>query len=172
MCRGTLFLQSGICMNIHKYLSVMLFTSTLWGTTVVGSSAQSHEMHFPLVNFAHAQWHKIKTIAQNPETDSPSSTRDQDLTVKNIAITRNSSDKSLLNIKGQIQNQSGQTHYVYYIVAKFVSRSASIEQAIIPVNTTIEPGQSTVFTHEISTERLNSTNPESVKPIVVKYEYR
>lgn len=92
--------------------------------------------------------------------------------VKNMTITRSSSDKSLLNVEGQINNQSGQSHYVYYIVAKFVSKDTSIKQAIIPVNMTIEPGKSTPFTHEISTESLNSISPESVKPVVVKYEYR
>ena len=159
-------------MNIRKHLSIVLFSSTFWGSTVFGSAAQSHELHLPLIHFAHAQWHKALTIAQNPEADGSNADRNKDLMVKSIAITRNRSDKSLLNIEGQIKNQSGQSHYVYYIVAKFVSRDAAIEQAIIPVNSTIAPGQSTPFTHEISTERLNSISPESVKPIVVKYEYR
>lgn len=159
-------------MNIRKYLPVVLFNSTLWGSAVFGSVAQSHEINVPLIDFAHAQWHKVQLIAQNPEADGSNSDRNKDLMVKSIAITRNSSDKSLLNIQGQIKNQSGQARYVYYIVAKFVSKDALIEQAIIPVNSTIEPGQSTPFTHEISTERLNSNSPESIKPIVVKYEYR
>ncbi len=159
-------------MNIRKYLPVLLFTSTFWGSSVFGSAAKSHEIHLPLVHFAHGQWHKTQTIAQNPEADGTNANRNKDLMVKSIAITRSTSDKSLLNIEGQIKNQSGQAHYVYYIVAKFVSRNMTIEQAIIPVNSTIEPGQSTLFTHEISTERLNSNSPESVKPVVVKYEYR
>jgi hypothetical protein len=159
-------------MNIRKYLSVMIFTSTLWNAAGFQSPAQGFELQFPLVNFAHAQWHKIHTVAQNPAVDRVNADPNNDLMVKNMTITRSSSDKSLLNVEGEINNQSGQSHYVYYIVAKFVSKDTSIKQAIIPVNITIEPGKSTSFTHEISTESLNSIAPESVKPIVVKYEYR
>jgi uncharacterized protein YfdQ (DUF2303 family) len=154
----------------------MIFTSTLWSLTGFKSPAQG----FDLVNFARVQLDKIQSLSQNPEVDARSvrlrqqvnSDANKDLMVKNMTITRSSSDKSLLNVEGQINNQSGQSHYVYYIVAKFVSKDTSIKQAIIPVNMTIEPGKSTPFTHEISTESLNSISPESVKPVVVKYEYR
>jgi uncharacterized protein YfdQ (DUF2303 family) len=148
----------------------------LWSLTGFKSPAQG----FDLVNFARVQLDKIQSLSQNPEVDARSarlrqqvnSDANKDLMVKNMTITRSSSDKSLLNVEGQINNQSGQSHYVYYIVAKFVSKDTSIKQAIIPVNMTIEPGKSTPFTHEISTESLNSISPESVKPVVVKYEYR
>jgi hypothetical protein len=154
----------------------MIFTSMLWSLTGFKSPAQG----FDLVNFARVQLDKIQSLSQNPEVDARSarlrqqvnSDANKDLMVKNMTITRSSSDKSLLNVEGQINNQSGQSHYVYYIVAKFVSKDTSIKQAIIPVNMTIEPGKSTPFTHEISTESLNSISPESVKPVVVKYEYR
>jgi hypothetical protein len=160
------------CMNIRKYLSMIMFTSALWSGAGFVSPAQGFELRFPLVDFAQAHWHKLNPLAQNPAVDRVSPDPAKDLMVKNMTITRSSSDKSLLNVEGEINNQSGQSHYVYYIIAKFISKDTSIKQAIIPVNSTIEPGQSTSFTHEISTESLNSLAPESVKPIVVKYEYR
>ncbi len=146
----------------------MIFTSMLWSLAGLKSPAQG----FDLVNFARIQLSKIQTLSQNPAVDPVNADASKDLMVKNMTITRSSSDKSLLNVEGQINNQSGQSHYVYYIVAKFISKDTSIKQAIIPVNTTIEPGKSTPFTHEISTESLNSIAPEAVKPVVVKYEYR
>jgi hypothetical protein len=159
-------------MNIRKYLSVMMFTGAVWSGAGFSSPAHGFDLRFPLVDFAHAQWHKVNPLAQNPAVDRVTPDPAKDFTVKNMTITRSSSDKSLLNVEGEINNQSGQSHYVYYIVAKFISKDTSIKQAIIPVNITIAPGQSTSFTHEISTESLNSLSPESVKPIVVKYEYR
>ncbi len=155
-------------MNIRKYLSVIIFASTLWTSIDFKSPAQA----FDLVNFAQTQLRKIHTLSQNPAVERVDSDTSKDLMVKNMTITRNSSDKSLLNLEGQINNQSGQSHYVYYIVAKFISKDTSIKQAIIPVNSTIAPGESTLFTHEISTESLNSIAPEAVKPVIVKYEYR
>ncbi len=146
----------------------MIFTSTLWGLAGFKSPAQG----FDLVNFARVQLHQIHSLSQNPAVERANSDPSKDLMVKNMTITRSSSDKSLLNVEGQINNQSGQSHYVYYIIAKFVSKDTSIKQAIIPVNSTIEPGKSTPFVHEISTESLNSIAPESVKPVIVKYEYR
>jgi hypothetical protein len=159
-------------MNIRNYLSMMLFTSVIWGGAGFMSPAQGFDLRTPLVNFAQAQWHKVNPLAQNPAVDRVSPDPAKDLTVKNLTIVRSTSDKSLLNVEGEINNQSGQSHYVYYIITKFVSKDTSIKQAIIPVNSTIEPGKSASFTHEISTESLNSIAPESVKPIVVKYEYR
>jgi hypothetical protein len=155
-------------MNIRKYLSVMIFTSMLWSSIDFKSPAQA----FNLVNFAQAQLRKIHTLSQNPAVDLVNSDTNKDLMVKNMTITRSTSDKSLLNLEGQINNQSGQPHYVYYIVAKFISKDTSIKQAIIPVNSKIDPGKSTSFIHEISSESLNSIAPEAVKPVIVKYEYR
>jgi hypothetical protein len=149
-----------------------MFTSALWSGSGFRSPAHGFDLRIPLVNFAQAQWHKINPIAQNPAVDRVSPDPAKDLLVKNMTIVRSSSDKSILNVEGEINNQSGQSHYVYYIIAKFISKDTSIKQAIIPVNSTIEPGKSTSFTHEISAESLNSIAPESVKPIVVKYEYR
>ena len=88
------------------------------------------------------------------------------------ALKGNSSDKSLLTVTGLINNRSEQAHYVYYIVAKFVAKDISIKQAIIPIDIDIEPGKSKPFTHEISIGNIKSIVPETVKPMVVKYEYR
>jgi hypothetical protein len=149
-----------------------MFTIAFWSGSSFRSPAQGFELRFPLVNFAQAQWHKLNPLAQNPAVDRVTPDPAKDLMVKNMTIVRSSSDKSLLNVEGEINNQSGQSHYVYYIIAKFISKDTSIKQAIIPINSTIEPGRSTSFVHEISTESLNLLAPESVKPIVVKYEYR
>lgn len=108
----------------------------------------------------------------NVASNSSQTEAERDFRVQEITVTRNTSDKSLLTVKGSIENQSQQTHYVYYIVAKFISNDVSIKQAIIPVNIAIPAGKSTSFTHEISTQSVNSIAPETVKPIVVKYEYR
>ncbi len=110
-------------------------------------------------------------LAQNSTGTINNSEVNKDLRLQDITVTRNSSDKSLLTVTGSIDNRSDRTHYVYYVVAKFISRDVSIKQAIIPVNINIEPGKSKPFTHEISTD-IDSIVPETVKALVLKYEYR
>lgn len=110
-------------------------------------------------------------LAQNSTGTINNSEVNKDLRLQDITVTRNSSDKSLLTVTGSINNRSDRSHYVYYVVAKFISRDVSIKQAIIPLNIDIEPGKSKPFTHEISTD-IASIVPETVKPLVLKYEYR
>ena len=110
-------------------------------------------------------------LAQNSTGTINNSEVNKDLRLQDITVTRNSSDKSLLTVTGSINNRSTRSHYVYYLVAKFISRDVSIKQAIIPVNIDIEPGKSKPFTHEISTD-IDSIAPGTVKPLVLKYEYR
>ncbi len=110
-------------------------------------------------------------LAQNSTGTINNSEVNKDLRLQDITVTRNSSDKSLLTVTGSINNRSDRSHYVYYVVAKFISRDVSIKQAIIPLNIDIEPGKSKPFTHEISTD-IGSIVPETVKPLVLKYEYR
>ena len=110
-------------------------------------------------------------LAQNLVGTKTSPDVSKDLRLQEVVVTRNSSDKSLLTVTGTIDNRSEQARYVYYIVAKFITKDVSIKQAIIPINTNIEPGKSKPFTYEIS---IGSTSlaPADVKPMVVKYEYR
>lgn len=112
------------------------------------------------------------TIAQNSQNGSESSSPSKDLRLREIGIIRDSSDKSISIVTGSIDNRSDRPHYVYYLVAKFISKDASVKQTIVPINSKIEPGESVKFNHEISTESISSTAPETVKPIVVKYEYK
>jgi hypothetical protein len=161
------------CMKIGKYLSLIIFGSAIWSCLSVRSSAQGFNFKLPgmsSVPLVLAQ--QNPTIAQNSTDGSATSSPSKDLRLREIGITRDLSDKSLLIVKGSIDNRSDRPHYVYYIVAKFISKDASIKQAIIPVNSKIEPGASARFNHEISTESINSVAPETVKPVVVKYEYR
>jgi hypothetical protein len=157
-----------------RYISVMLFVSALWNLLDVQSPAQSSSLNLPAVNSTSAissQPHH-QLLAQNLASNLTNADVNKDLRLKDITVTRNSSDKSLLTVTGSISNHSEQTHYVYYIVAKFVSKDVSIKQTIIPVNIGIEPGKSKPFTHEISTDSINSILPQTLKPVVVKYEYR
>jgi hypothetical protein len=161
-------------MKASRYLAVMMLVSAIWNLLDVQSSAQSSSLGLPvakpiLVASLHRQ---PQLLAQNTAGTSVNSDINEDLMSQDITVTRNSSDKSLLTVTGLINNRSEQAHYVYYIVAKFISNDISIKQAIIPVNIDIEPGKSQSFTHEISTDSINSIIPETVKPLVVKYEYR
>ena len=87
-------------------------------------------------------------------------------------MTRSSSDRSLPTVTGSINNRSDRSHYVYYVVTKFIANNISIEQAIVPVNIDIAPGKSQPFTYKILADRLDSIVPGSIKPMVVKDEYR
>ena len=113
-----------------------------------------------------------RVLAQNSDSTSPNNEIDKDLQLQGITITQDSEDKSLLTVKGFINNHSEQSHYVYYIVAKFIANDTAIKQTVIPVNIELEPGQSKAFVHEISTDGVKSLVPAMVKSLVVKYEYR
>jgi hypothetical protein len=165
------FPHTSHCMKISQYLSVIIVGSAIWSCLSVKSSAQGFNLKLPGMSpspVVLAQ--QSGNIAQNDGAGN--SNPNKDLRLREIGITRDSSDKSLLVVKGSIDNRSDRPHYVYYIVAKFISKDSSIKQAIIPVNSKIEPGESAKFNHEISTESINSLAPETVKPVVVKYEYR
>jgi hypothetical protein len=162
-------------MKIGKYLSIIMSIGAIWSLLDVRSSARGFSLESstvvavaPIAALSRAP----QLMAQNSVTNPIDLEGDKNLQLQYINVTRNSSDKSLLTVSGSINNRSEQSHYVYYIVAKFVSNDVSIKQAIIPVNIDIEPGKSKSFSHEISTLSVNSLEPEMVKPVVVKYEYR
>jgi hypothetical protein len=113
-----------------------------------------------------------RVLAQNSDSTSTNNEIDKDLQLQGITITQDSADKSLLTVKGFINNHSEQSHYVYYIVAKFIANDTAIKQTVIPVNIELEPGESKPFVHEISTDGVKSIVPAMVKSLVVKYEYR
>jgi hypothetical protein len=161
-------------MKIGQYLSVIMSIGAIWSLLDVRSSARAFIPERAPITTGHIahQQSSPQLLAQNSAPNSIDLESDKDLRLQYINVTRNSSDKSLLTVSGSINNRSDQTHYVYYIVAKFVSKDISIKQAIIPVNIDIEPGKSKSFSHEISTQSADSLVPESVKPVVVKYEYR
>ncbi len=156
-------------MKIGQYLSVIMSIGALWSLLDVRSSARGFSLERSAVT---AESRSPQLLVQNSVTNPIDLESDKDLRLQYINVTRNSSDKSLLTVSGSINNRSEQTHYVYYIVAKFVSKDISIKQAIIPLNIDIEPGKSKSFSHEISTQSADSLVPETVKPVVVKYEYR
>jgi hypothetical protein len=167
-----------------RSLSVMMFVSAIWILLDFQSPAQSSKLKLPAAKMAVValntqhpgatlvQPAANKFLAQNIEGTSKNPDVNKDLRLQNITITQNSNDKSLLTVKGFISNRSDQTRYVYYVVAKFIANDTSIKQTIIPVNIDIQPGKSQAFTHEISTDNVNSIALETVKPLVVKYEYR
>jgi hypothetical protein len=159
-------------MKISKHLSVAIFISAIWSLLDIQSPAQGFTLRLPVMNFTPAKMddRRKPTLTQNSGDSAGNSEVNKDLKLREISITRDSSDNSLLTVKGSISNRSDRQHFVYYIVAKFISKDASIKQAIIPINSNIEPGKSAEFNHEITTESINSVAPETVK--VVKYEYR
>jgi hypothetical protein len=164
-------------MKTSKYLPVIMFISAIWILLDVQSPAQGFSLELPFVNRTQAKstHQPARILTQNlvGSSDSPEINKvNKDLRLQDIKITRDSEDKSLITIAGSINNRSEQPHYVYYIVARFISNDTSIKQTIIPLNIDIEPGQSKLFTHEISTNGSNSILLETVKPVVVKYEYR
>jgi diacylglycerol kinase family enzyme len=161
-------------MKISQYLSVIMSISALWLLLDVRSSARGLSLNLSLINSHRVttSLHRQPQLAQNLASATTNIDANKDLKIQYVTVTRNSSDKSLLTVTGSISNHSEQPHYVYYIVAKFISKDISIKQAIIPVNIDIEPGKSKPFTHEISTDSIDAIAPETVKPVVVKYEYR
>ncbi|WP_310489860.1 hypothetical protein [Chamaesiphon sp. VAR_69_metabat_338] len=161
-------------MKIGRYLSVIMSIGAIWGVLDVRSSARGFSLEHStiLARSIAPKPRSPQLLVQTLPANSIDLESDKDLRLQYINVTRNSSDKSLLTVSGSINNRSEQTHYVYYIVAKFVSKDISIKQAIIPLNIDIEPGKSKSFSHEISTQSIDSISPETVKPVVVKYEYR
>lgn len=158
-------------MKPSKYLSVIIFVSAIWFCLAVESLAQV-TLKLPRINVNSPSEQSSVAIAQNQEDDNPIADANKDLKLREIVITPDSSDKSLLSVQGSIDNYSEQTHFIYYIVAKFVAKDTSIKQAIIPVNSQIEPGKSAKFNYEISTESIKLDELNQVKSVVVKYEYR
>jgi hypothetical protein len=172
-------------MKTSKYLSAIMSISAVWILLDVKSPAQGFKLESPVAKssfvkfapqqigvFPHQYRRSNPILAQKLESTSISTDINKDLRLQDITITQDSADKSLLTVKGFINNRSEQAHYVYYIVAKFIANDTAIKQTIIPVNIDIEPGQSRPFTHEVSTNSVKSIAPETVKPLVVKYEYR
>ena len=161
-------------MKTSQYLSVIMFVSGIWSLLNVQSSARGFSLKLPATQSALVRSSRpsASVLAQNLAATQTDVEVSKDLRLKEISVTRNSSDKSLLTVTGTIDNRGEQTHYVYYIVAKFISKDISIKQAIIPIDIDIAPGKSKLFTHEISIDSTNPILPESVKPMVVKYEYR
>lgn len=157
-----------------KYLSAIVFVSAIWILLDVQSPAQGFKIEVPrlqptLAPFTH---HQNRLLAQNTAGSLTNADVNKDFRLQDITIVRNTVDKSLLTVTGSIENHSDRSHYVYYIVAKFISNDVAIKQTIIPVNIDLEPGQSKDFTHEISTDKIDSISPATVKSLVVKYEYR
>jgi hypothetical protein len=171
-------------MKISNHLAVIMFISAIWILLDVKSPAQGLKLESALAKptvVSNPRQHSVKTAqsqptnqlrTQNSESTSPTADINKDLMLKNITITQDSEDKSLLTVKGFINNRSDKSHYVYYIVAKFIANDTAIKQTIIPVNIELNAGASQAFTHEISTDSVNVVSPETIKPLVVKYEYR
>lgn len=159
-------------MNVSKYfLSAVMVVSAIWSLL----DAQSPARAFSLLQVVKPTLVKSATrpprMAQNTGISSNADVN-KDLRLHDITVTRSSSDKSLLTVTGSINNRSDRSHYVYYVVTKFIANDISIKQAIVPVNIDIEPGKSQPFTYEILADSLDSIVPASIKPMVVKYEYR
>ena len=173
MLRHTALTQTH-CPNATKHLAAVVFLSAIWISLDAQSPARGFNLELPRVSPAaiESPARHPQILAQNLTGNASSVDVNKDLRLQDITITRTSSDKSLLTVTGSIENRSDRTHYVYYVVAKFIAKDVSIKQAIIPVNIDIEPGKSKPFTHEISADSINSIAPETVKPLVVKYEYR
>lgn len=146
--------------------------SAIWTLLDVKSPAQGFKLELPQPILVTSVHHQNRLLAQDIPSSSTTADVNKDFRLQDVTITRNAVDKSLLTVKGSINNHSEQSRYVYYIVAKFISNDVAIKQTIIPVNIGLEPGQSKAFTHEISTEKIDSISPETVKSLVVKYEYR
>jgi hypothetical protein len=175
-------------MKTSKYLSVIMSICAVWILLDVKSPAQGLKIDLSVAKQKHslvksASQHlgvasslvkrqQNRVLAQNLDSTSTTIDINKDLRLQDITITQNSADKSLLTVKGFINNRSEQAHYVYYIVAKFIANDTAIKQTVIPVNIDIEPGQSKPFIHEISTDSVNSIGLSTVRPLVVKYEYR
>jgi hypothetical protein len=159
--------------KIGKYFAVIICGSAIWSCLSVKSSAHGLNLKLPRLDPNLVTWSRQdRLIAQNSQDVAGTSSPSKDLRLREIGIVRDSSDKSISIVTGSIDNRSDRPHYVYYLVAKFISKDASVKQAIVPINSKIEPGESVKFNHEISTQSISSIAPETVKPIVVKYEYK
>ncbi len=163
------------CSKISQYLSAIVVVSGIWNLLNLQYSGRSFTLALPAVNAAPLS-RSLQSSTQLSARDSASAATnyeiDKNLSLQEITVTRNTSDKSLLTVSGTIANRGEQVRYVYYIVAKFIAKDISIKQAIIPINIDIEPGKSQAFAHEISTDSIQSIAPETVKTSIVKYEYR
>jgi hypothetical protein len=169
-----------------KYLSVIMSICAIWSLLAVKSPAQDVRIDLSVAKHApekataqqlgiassSGKRQQPRILAQNIGSTSTNIEINKDLRLQGITITQDSADKSLLTVKGFINNRSERAHYIYYIVAKFIANDTAIKQTVIPVNIDIEPGQSKPFVHEISTDSVNLIVPATVKPLVVKYEYR
>lgn len=159
-------------MKPSKCLSAMICVSTIWSWLAIESIAQV-SIKLPGINPSAANSEQRTSPPANHQEDgSGSAEPTPDLKLSAIGITRDRSDKSLFTVTGEISNRSDRSHYVYYIVAKLISKETSIKQTIIPINSQLEPGESARFNHEISTDNIKSNNLNTVTPVIVKYEYR
>ena len=158
-------------MNVSKYLSAVMFVSAIWslldGQSPVRGLSLLQVAKPTLVDSAA----RSPRMAQNTGISSNADVN-KDFRLQDITVTRSSSDKSLLTVTGSINNRSDRSHYVYYVVTKFIANDISIKQAIVPINIDIAPGKSQPFTYEILADSLDSIVPSSIKPMVIKYEYR
>jgi hypothetical protein len=172
--------------EIGRYLSVIMSVWAIWSLFAIESPAQSVKPDLSMAKrdpekvaaqqlglvSSPAKRQQNRVLAQHSDSTSTNNEIDKDLQLQGITITQDSADKSLLTVKGFINNHSEQSQYVYYIVAKFIANDTAIKQTVIPVNIDLEPGQSKPFVHEISTDGVKSLVPAMVKSLVVKYEYR
>jgi hypothetical protein len=163
-------------MKISNYLPLILYTTLTSSAGLLGdgkSLAESTHSHPCPINCNSSRLGSKGELllAQGKELSSPNQGTGAELDNK-ISIVPDPTDKSLLKVKGSITNRGEQSHYVYYIVAKLVSGDTPVKQTIIPVNSTIERGETLPFTHEISTESLGPLSIKNIKPIIIKSEYR
>lgn len=168
-----------------QYVSLTMSICAMWSLLVLKSSAQDIKVNPSVAKYNLDQsrsqqvgvtFGAVKSqqrlLAQSLDSSATNIDINQDLRLQGITITQDSTDKSLLTVKGFINNRGERAHYVYYFVAKFIANDTAIKQTVIPVNIDLEPGQSKPFTHEISTHNGSSIVPAKVKPLIVKYEYR
>jgi hypothetical protein len=163
-------------MKIRNYLPLILyatFASVSWFILDGQSLAQGTNCLAPAEHctsprlLSTGKWR----LAQTTEANNASKGASVDLDNR-ISILPDQADKSRLTVKASITNRGEQPHYVYYIVAKLVSGETHLKQTIIPVNSTIEPGETTDVTHAISKESFSGLSIKNIKPIIIKSEYR
>jgi hypothetical protein len=143
-----------------------MFVSAIWSLLNGQSPAQGFNLlQVVKPTLVESAARSPRILAQNTGISSNADVN-KDLRLQDIIVTRSSSDKSLLTVTGSINNRSDRSHYVYY------ANDISIKQAIVPVNSDIAPGKSQPFTYEILADSLDSIVLGSIKPMVVKYEYR
>lgn len=162
--------------NMSKYLPIIIYTTiaTIAGTLLDGKSIAQTVNCLKSLDNCHLVGQSSQPkllLAQDTEPKNSTSNPKRDLENK-ISISADREDKSLLEVRASITNRGEQPHYVYYIVAKFVAGETPIKQTIIPVNTTIKPGETTNVTHEILKESFSPMAIKNIKPVVIKSEYR